>query len=234
MRRKEMTSSSTDDHQILNHPPQYLENLAPRLFDRSQISADDQEEWDDEYRHSMEPHDPVPEPEWYQIRDHGAYNRLIRLKLKRKRQGKSSRDYPVRRISDIIKPDVKKGLPKTRLDRFLKLLNRQEIDYKLISRPELFNLMVKKYQQLNRIDTIKIEELQRKVKEREDLIKDLNRKFETYENAPILVETIIKNNGNGKMVIFDPDSPVEFKQAAREADQIMQKALALYETLNRS
>ena len=232
MRRKEMTSS--DDHQILNHPPQYLENLAPCLFDRSMISADDQEEWDDEYRHSMEPHDPVPEPEWYQIRDHGAYNRLIRLKLKRKRQGKSSRDYPVRRISDIIKPDVKKGLPKTRLDRFLKLLNRQEIDYKLISRPELFNLMVKKYQQLNRIDTIKIEELQRKIKEREDLIKDLNRKFETYENAPILVETIIKNNGNGKMVIFDPDSPVEFKQAAQEADQIMQKALALYETLNRS
>ena len=230
MRRKEMTSS--DYHQILSQ--QQIEKFAPHQFDPSMISAADQEEWDDEYRHSMEPHDPVPEPEWYQIRDHGAYNRLIRLKLKRKRQGKSSRDYPVRRISDIIKPDVKKGLPKTRLDRFLKLLNRQEIDYKLISRPELFNLMVKKYQQLNRIDTIKIEELQRKIKEREDLIKDLNRKFETYENAPILVETIIKNNGNGKMVIFDPDSPVEFKQAAREADQIMQKALALYETLNRS
>jgi hypothetical protein len=230
MRRKEMTSS--DYHQILSQ--QQIEKFAPHQFDRSMISAADQEEWDDEYRHSMEPHDPVPEPEWYQIRDHGAYNRLIRLKLKRKRQGKSSRDYPVRRISDIIKPDVKKGLPKTRLDRFLKLLNRQEINYKLISRPELFNLMVKKYQQLNRIDTIKIEELQRKIKEREDLIKDLNRKFETYENAPILVETIIKNNGNGKMVIFDPDSPVEFKQAAQEADQIMQKALALYETLNRS
>ena len=230
MRRKEMTSSSTDDHQILNHPPQYLENLAPCLFDRSQISADDQEEWDDEYHHATQPHDPTPEKHWFQVADHGDYNRLIRLKLKRKRQGKSSRDYPVRRISDIIKPDVKRT-SKSKLDRIRKFCDTPQVVYPRPSRQGIFEMLSKRYEEMNILAELQIKKLQAGILQRQEWITKLHK---TFSVEPLLVETIIKNNGNGKMVIFDPDSPVEFKQAAQEADQIMQKALALYETLNRS
>ena len=221
MRRKEMTSS--DDHQILNHPPQYLENLAPHQFDRSMISADDQEEWDDEYRHSMEPHDPVPEPEWYQIRDHGAYNRLIRLKLKRKRQGKSSRDYPVRRISDIIKPDVKRT-SKSKLDRIRKLCDTPQVVYPRPSRQGIFEMLSKRYEEMNILAELQIKKLQAGILQRQEWITKLHK---TFSVEPLLVETSAKTPAPRLVLPTDEN----WESCAEEANRKMQEGILLMERL---
>ena len=92
-------------------------------------------------------------------------------------------------------------------------------------------MLSKRYEEMNILAELQIKKLQAGILQRQEWITKLHK---TFSVEPLLVETIIKNNGNGKIVIFDPDSPVEFKQAAQEADQIMQKALALYETLNSS
>ena len=213
MRRKEMTSS--DDHQ----------------FDRMMVSLSDLDEWDSEYLHAMEPVAEIPALDWYQIQDYKDFPQYQKRIQERKNpkvmyldtdpQSKTFGEMKKRRL----------GPSKSFLDRIRKLCDTPQVKYGRPSKQELFEMLSKRYEQLNKLAELQIKKLQADIKERNEWITKLHK---TFSVEPLLVETIIKNNGNGKMVIFDPDSPVEFKQAAREADQIMQKALALYETLNRS
>ena len=219
--------TSSDYPPIVSHSPQYLENLAPRLFDRTQISDSCLEEWDDEYDHATGPHDPTPEPEWYQSRDHGAYDRLLRLKLKRKgkRDWRASADG----VTEVARPHPQvKKTSKTQLDRIRKFCDTPQVKY-LSPTIKDFEMLTKRYEDMNKVAELQIKKLETEIKQRQEWIGKLHKIFDAN---PIMVKTQVRNNG--KIVIPDRDSPEEFSQAAQCADQIMQKALALYETLHRS
>ena len=244
---------SSDYDPIVSHSPQYLENLAPKLFERAMVSLSDLEEWDDEYDHGSGPHDPEPiVASWYQIEDHGDYDRL--LLLKRKRKGKRNwrasadgvtevtRPHPqVKKTSntqldrsadgvpEVARPQVKKT-SKTQLDRIRKFCDTPQVKY-LSPTIKDFEMLTKRYEEMNKVAELQIKKLETEIKQRQEWIAKLHKIFDAN---PIMVETIIKNNGKGKIVIPDPDSPEEFSQAAQGADQKIQKALALYETLHRS
>ena len=90
-------------------------------------------------------------------------------------------------------------------------------------------MLSQRYEEMNKVAELQIKKLETEIKQRQEWIAKLHKIFDAN---PIMVETIIKNNG--KIVIPDRDSPEEFSQAAQAADRIMQKALALYESLHRS
>ena len=219
MRRKEMTSSSTDDHQILNHPPQYLENLAPRLFDRSQISADDQEEWDDEYHHATQPHDPTPEKHWFQVADHGDYNRLIRLK--RKRKGK--RNWRASAIADITRPNIKRT-SKSKLDRIRKFCDTPQVVYPIPSRQGIFEMLSKRYEEMNILAELQIKKLQAGILQRQEWISKLHK---TFSVEPLLVETSAKTPAPRLVLPTDEN----WESCAEEANRKMQEGILLMERL---
>ena len=213
-------------HQVLNQ--QQIEKFAPSLFERAMVSLSDQEEWDDEYDHVSGPHDPEPiVASWFQIEDHGDYDRL--LLLKRKRKGKRNWRASADGVPEVARPQVKKT-SKTQLDRIRKFCDTPQVKY---LRPTIkdFEMLTKRYEEMNKVAELQIKKLETEIKQRQEWIAKLHKIFDAN---PIMVETIIKNNGKGKIVIPDPDSPEEFSQAAQGADQKIQKALALCETLHRS
>ena len=219
---------SSDYDPIVSHSPQYLENLAPKLFERAMVSLSDLEEWDDEYDHGSGPHDPEPiVASWFQIEDHGDYDKY--LLLKRKRKGKRNWRASADGVTEVARPQVKKT-SKTQLDRIRKFCDTPQVKY---LRPTIkdFEMLTKRYEDMNKVAELQIKKLETEIKQRQEWIAKLHKIFDAN---PIMVETIIKNNGKGKIVIPDRDSPEEFSQAAQGADQIMQKALALYESLHRS
>lgn len=218
---------SSDYDPIVSHSPQYLENLAPKLFERAMVSLSDLEEWDDEYDHGSGPHDPEPiVASWFQIEDHGDYDRL--LLLKRKRKGKRNWRASADGVTEVARPQVKKT-SKTQLDRIRKFCDTPQVKY-LSPTIKDFEMLTKRYEDMNKVAELQIKKLETEIKQRQEWIAKLHKIFDAN---PIMVETIIKNNGKGKIVIPDRDSPEEFSQAAQGADQIMQKALALYESLHR-
>ena len=211
-------------HQVLNQ--QQIEKFAPSLFDRSQISESDKELWDDEYDHGSGPHDPEPiVASWYQIEDHGDYDKY--LLLKRKRKGKRNWRASADGVTEVARPQVKKT-SKTELDRIRKFCDTPQVKY-LSPTIKDFEMLSQRYEEMNKVAELQIKKLETEIKQRQEWIAKLHKIFDAN---PIMVETIIKNNG--KIVIPDRDSPEEFSQAAQAADRIMQKALALYESLHRS
>ena len=218
---------SSDYDPIVSHSPQYLENLAPKLFERAMVSLSDLEEWDDEYDHGSGPHDPEPiVASWFQIEDHGDYDKY--LLLKRKRKGKRNWRASADGVTEVARPQVKKT-SKTQLDRIRKFCDTPQVKY---LRPTIkdFEMLTKRYEDMNKVAELQIKKLETEIKQRQEWIAKLHKIFDAN---PIMVETIIKNNGKGKIVIPDRDSPEEFSQAAQGVDRIMQKALALYESLHR-
>ena len=217
--------TSSDYHQVLNQ--QQIEKFAPSLFDRSQISSASLEEWDDEYDHVTGPHDPEPVAYWFQIRDHGAYDRLLRLKLKRK--GKRDWRASANGVTEVARPHPQvKKTSKTQLDRIRKFCDTPQVKY-LSPTIKDFEMLSKRYEEMNKVAELQIKKLETEIKQRQEWIAKLHKIF---NSNPIMVKTHVRKNG--KIVIPDPDSPEEFSQAAQQADRIMQKALALYESLHRS
>ena len=209
MRIKEMISSSTDDHQ----------------FDRMMVSLSDQEEWDDEYRHSMEPVAEVPALDWYQIQDYKDFPQYQKRIQERKNpkvmyldtdpQSKTFGEMKKRRL----------GPSKSFLDRIRKLCDTPQVKYGRPSKQELFEMLSKRYEQLNKLAELQIKKLESDIKERETLISNLMLKLKGKDT--ILVETSAKTPAPRLVLPTDEN----WESCAEEANRKMQEGILLMERL---